>query len=220
MHRPPRRQTGTTRPSIEPILHSATNSTATGVGVAQGKDSVAAAAEKVNSALAPLKPEERRRVLDSAYALWGGSGPAPTPGTGPGPVPAPLPVAAGGGAAPSPGDFMDRKAPRTGVERIACLGYYLTRYRNKPKLKTKDLEDLNSEARQPPIPNAPVVADNATKGGAQFLSSAGGGLKQVTTRGSAFVEVLPDRTKANEALAIRPLVRRHRRRRVRAGRGN
>lgn len=115
---------------------------------------------------------------------------------------------------------MDEKAPKSGVERIACLAYYLTRYRTKTKFKTKDLEDLNSEAHQSKIPNAGVVADNATKGTAQFLSSAGGGFKQITTRGKALVEALPDRVKVKAALASRPLVRRLRRRRTRAGRGN
>ncbi len=189
------------------------------------KDPVALASEKINSALAPLKPDDRRRVLDASYALWGTLGMSPPRqglGAGAGALPVPVPggVLATGGNVPQPEDFMDEKQPRSGVERMACLAYYLTRYRNKAKFKTKDLEDLNSEAHQGRIANARIIADNATKGTAQYLSSAGGGFKQITTRGKALVEALPDRAKVKDALAKRPLVRRFRRKRARTKLGS
>jgi len=46
----------------------------------------------------------------------------------------------------SPKDFLLEKQPRTDVERIACLAYYLTHYRATPHFKTIDLSILNTEA--------------------------------------------------------------------------
>ena len=36
----------------------------------------------------------------------------------------------------SPKEFMLEKKPRTAVERVACLAYYLTHYRDLPHFKT------------------------------------------------------------------------------------
>src|SRR2546428_5323506 len=134
--------------------------------VQRAKDPVASASEKVNAALVHLKSEDRRRVLDASYALWVGLGTSPTGQALSTSVSSPtVPAASGGlagGAVPQPEVFMDGRGPQSGVERVACLAYYLTRFRNKPKFKTKDIEDLNSEAHQSPILNARVVVDNAT----------------------------------------------------------
>lgn len=184
---------------------------------AGGTDGLTAAARAVNAALEALRPDERRRVLDSAYALWVGSastqpGPQLTP-----PSPGATPKSAG--TAPTPRDFMVQKQPTSDVELIACLAYYLTHHRSTPRFKTKDLEVLNSDAHRPKIPNPTVAVDNATKEWTQYLSQAGGGLKQITPRGEALVEVLPDRAKVKEALKQHPLARRVRRKRSRANRG-
>lgn len=186
-----------------------------------GKDRVLSAAEAVNAALRPLKPEERRRVLDSACLLWGVTGPRQSnQALGP-PPEAIVPLAdASGRTAPNPKDFMTQKQPKADVARIACLAYYLTHYRKIPKFKTQDLERLNSEARQTKIPNASVAADNATKGKAQYLTQAGGGFKQITARGEALVEALPDRERAKKALEKYPLARRFRRKKNRGRRAN
>src|SRR4051794_19476404 len=39
----------------------------------------------------------------------------------------------------SPKDFMHQKDPKTDVERVTCLAYYLTNYRDTPYFKTTDI---------------------------------------------------------------------------------
>ena len=65
----------------------------------------------------------------------------------------------------SPKDFIREKSPRTDIERIACLAYYLTHYREIPHFKTIDLSSLNTEAAQPKLSNTTYAVDNATKAG-------------------------------------------------------
>ena len=46
----------------------------------------------------------------------------------------------------SPKEFLFQKQPKTDVERVACLAYYLTHYRGTPHFKTVDISKLNTEA--------------------------------------------------------------------------
>ena len=94
--------------------------------------------------------------------------------------------------------FMAMKKPMSDVERITCLAYYLSHYRGIAQYKTRELTDLNTEASQPRFSNPTVAARNAVQ--QQYLSLAGGGRKQITTRGEAVVNVLPDRDKVKKAL--------------------
>ena len=103
---------------------------------------------------------------------------------------------AGGGQ--SPKSFMAQKRPSSGIERVACLAYYLDRYRGTQQFKTRDLTKLNTEAAQPTLSNAAVFARNAVD--AQYLSKAGGGAKQITVLGEAIVDALPDREKVKAAI--------------------
>ena len=64
-----------------------------------------------------------------------------------------------------PKEFLFEKQPRTDVERIACLAFYLTHYRSTPHFKTLDLSKLNTEAAQPKFANAAYTANNAVKMG-------------------------------------------------------
>lgn len=118
------------------------------------------------------------------------------------------PESLGGTGGGSPKTFMAQKRPKTDMERVTCLGYFLTRYRGATHFKTRDLTDLNKEAAQPQLSNATVAARNAVSN--QYLALAGGGSKQVTTRGEALVEALPDREKVKAALEQHPMARRKR----------
>lgn len=102
--------------------------------------------------------------------------------------------------------FMAQKRPASDMERITCLAYYLTHYRNISAFKTVELTKLNTDAAQPKLSNPAASARNAV--GQDYLSLAGGGRKQITTRGEAMVIALPDRSKVKEALATNPLRRR------------
>ena len=63
----------------------------------------------------------------------------------------------------APKQFMFQKQPRTDVEKVACLAYYLTHYRDTPHFKTLDISKLNTEAAQAKFSNPTVAVDNATK---------------------------------------------------------
>jgi len=98
----------------------------------------------------------------------------------------------------SPKLFMAGKRPTSDVERITCLAYYLTHYKNQQSFKTVELTKLNTDAAQPRLSNPTVAARNAVQRG--YLALAGGGRKQVTTVGEKMVEALPDRARVKEAL--------------------
>jgi hypothetical protein len=96
-----------------------------------------------------------------------------------------------------PKEFLFQKQPKTDVERIACLAYYLAHYRDTPHIKTIDISKLNTEAAQPKFSNTAYSLANATK--ARLLVGAGKGAKQISAMGERYVEALPDREAAREA---------------------
>jgi hypothetical protein len=100
---------------------------------------------------------------------------------------------------PHPKEFLYEKRPQTDLERIACLAYYLTHYRDTPHFKTLDLSKLNTEAAQLKFSNAANAVDNAAKAG--FLVPASKGAKQLSALGELYVQALPDREAAREAIA-------------------
>lgn len=99
----------------------------------------------------------------------------------------------------SPKDFLYQKQPRTDVERIAALAYYLTHYRDTPHFKTLDLSKLNTEAAQPKFSNAANSSNNAVKQG--YLVPTSKGQRQLSAAGERFVGALPDREAARLAMS-------------------
>jgi len=99
----------------------------------------------------------------------------------------------------SPKDFLRDKSPKTDIERIACLAYYITHYRDIAHFKTVDLSSLNTEAAQPKLSNPTVAVDNATRAG--LLVQAVRGSKQLSSIGELFVQALPDRDAAKASLS-------------------
>jgi hypothetical protein len=99
----------------------------------------------------------------------------------------------------SPKEFLFQKQPRTDVERIAALAYYLTHYLDTPHFKTLDLTKLNTEAAQPKFSNAANSANNAVKQG--YLVPTTKGQRQISAAGERFVAALPDRDAARAAMA-------------------
>lgn len=107
----------------------------------------------------------------------------------------------------SPKEFLRQKQPRTDMERVACLAYYLTHYRDTPHFKTLDISKLNTEAAQTKFANAANSVNNAASHG--YLTASTKGNKQLTLAGESFVDALPDREAAREAMAnARPRRRR------------
>ena len=103
-------------------------------------------------------------------------------------------------------DFLRDKSPKTDIERIVCLAYYLTHYRDTLHFKTVDLSTLNTEAAQPKLSNPTVAVDNATKNG--YLVQASRGSKQISSMGETFVQALPDREAAKASIATMRIKRR------------
>lgn len=98
----------------------------------------------------------------------------------------------------SPKSFLAKKQPRTDVERVACLAYYLTHVGGTPYFKTIEISKLNTEAAQPKFSNAANAVNNATKCG--YLVPALRGNKQISAMGERFVQALPDRDQATQIL--------------------
>jgi len=105
-----------------------------------------------------------------------------------------------------PKEFLFQKQPRTDIERIACLAYYLTHYRDTSHFKTIDLSKLNTEAAQIKFSNTAFAVVNATNAG--LLASAGKGFKQLSALGERYVDALPDRDAAKEILSTMRVRRR------------
>ena len=105
-----------------------------------------------------------------------------------------------------PKEFMYQKQPRTDIERIACLAYYLTHYRDTRQFKTIDLSKLNTDAAQIKFSNTAFAVVNATNSG--LLVAADKGFKQLSAVGELYVEALPDRDKAKEVIASARIRRR------------
>jgi hypothetical protein len=162
---------------------------------------------EVVSALKRLSPESRQRLIATVSTFFSPSLAYSQTNTNP-------PVS----AVSSPSTFSDtkpitakqfilEKEPRTDVERVACLAFYLTRYADTPHFKTVDLSRLNTEAAQPKFSNPAVAVDNATKMG--YLVPAIKAHKQLSAAGERFVQALPDREAAKAAMnSIRSRMRR------------
>src|SRR5258708_3272898 len=81
-------------------------------------------------------------------------------------------------------------AARKDVERVACLAFYLTHYRETPEFTTLDISKINTEAAQRKLANATVAVNNASQYG--YLVPAGKGMKQISASGERYVQALPD----------------------------
>jgi len=99
----------------------------------------------------------------------------------------------------SPKEFLNAKNPRTQVQRIACLAYFLSKRRRTPRFNTRQLADLNSEAGWHGFSSPSVCVENASK--AKLLSLAGGGNKQLTSLGKALVDALPNQEFVKEIMS-------------------
>lgn len=104
---------------------------------------------------------------------------------------------------PSPRDFMSQKKPRSQVERIACLAYYLLKFRGIQSVRSIELSGLNLEAAGQKFGNISRDIDNADRQNG-FIVTAGTGAKQLTARGEAVVEALPDREAVKRATQEHP----------------
>src|SRR5579863_777343 len=117
---------------------------------AQNLEEMAAILPEVISSFKKVSPEGRRRLLTTVATFFGLD---QRPNT-----PSPASNLSESGFSEdrsiSPKEFLRQKQPRTDVERVACLAYYLTHYRDTPYFKTLDISQLNTEAAQIKFANA------------------------------------------------------------------
>lgn len=162
--------------------------------------------QTVISALSDLSPDSQKRILESAITFLNidiyvkqpaGRMQSPTSGQ------TSQHADFSDDRAMSPKEFLLEKQPQTDVERMACLAYYLTHYRDTPHFKTLELSKLNTESAQPKFSNATYTANNALKRG--YLAPGTKGHKQLSAAGERFVQALPNRSEAKAAMAaVRP----------------
>lgn len=154
-----------------------------------------------------IPQESRRRVLETVSRFFDlrvesdvspRTAPRPLATAGPDERPS-MPVSFSEDRSITPKQFMFQKQPRTDVEKVACLAYYLTHYRDTPHFKTLDLSKLNTEAAQAKFSNPAVAVDNATK--QAYLVPATKGNKQLSAVGEQFVLALPDRDRARGVMS-------------------
>ena len=183
-------------------MTNATN-TVTDVQLAAPTAEEAAILQRIIADLSSLSDDARKRLIDTVCIFLGISAPArPQSTTQDFAVPKPIRTSSfqfSEEDAPSVKQFMHEKNPQTDVERVACLAYYLARYRGIPHIKTKDITELNKESAHRPFSNTAFAVDNATKTG--YLVPSIKGSKQISAYGERFVETLPDREAAKEIMA-------------------
>lgn len=172
-----------------------------------------AALQSIIKALQPFGTEDRQRIIASA-ALFLQLPASGTTNAPQGPPVMPSPATEHSGEPDqrresypafsarediSPKVFLFEKQPRTDVERIAVLAFYLTHYRDAPHFKTLDLSKLNTEAAQPKFANTANSAGNAVKQG--YLVPSTKGMRQLSAIGERFVAALPDRDAARATMS-------------------
>lgn len=159
-------------------------------------------------ALRPLPDHDRIRLLDTICRFFGLPSPShtlttKTPHTGSPPVSAHEPLHSEGpfstDRSASPKHFILERQPKTDVERVACLGFYLTHFRDTPHFRTLDISKLNTEAAQPKFSNAHYAMNNAVTRG-YLVAATKKGDRQLSAAGERFVELLPDREAARAAM--------------------
>jgi hypothetical protein len=170
--------------------------------MAAKKDPTAALVAVVK-ALDPLEAADRQWVLQSAANKWtinlsqaqAGAGAGGTPG-------------GGGAGAGTPAElvkdakrFLIQKDPKSDLQRIACLAYYLTHGKATPQFKTRDLTTAHTDSKGPKF-HLPRAVGNAARTKCGYLSAVGGGKKQLTSYGELVVEALPDQ-EAVKALELK-----------------
>ena len=158
-------------------------------------------------ALEPLKDDERQWVLQSAAARWRMTPPSPTGNVGPASMPlasAPSTAFLSANAADAETalaqqnirTFMRVKAPKTDVQRVACLVYYLNRTTGQPAFASKDIVTAQTDSGISKF-NMTRALDNATRH-AKYLSNRGRE-KQLTNLGEDVVHALPSQEAVKEA---------------------
>jgi hypothetical protein len=164
-----------------------------------------------HEALSSLPQDEQARVLRWLSEKLTLTLPLPMP-TVPSPPPEGV-IQSGITTSETVEQFMVEKAPKTDVERVTCLAYYLTKHLSIERFKTKDITKLNGEAHLPKLSNPALAVGNATSL-SHYLTSVGSGMKAITPLGKSVVEALPDQEKVKLVRQSHPMPASRRRAKV------
>ena len=168
--------------------------------------------QQVADVLLPLEKDLRQRVYATVGTFFGYEasygGLVETSDNRPASHRSPPSIQIASREAPSPKDFLFQKQPKMDVERVACLAYYLTHYRDTKHFKTIDISKLNTEAAQRKFANAATSVGNATRDG--YLATVSRGMKQLAAEGERYVDALPDQNAAKATLGTRKARRQRR----------
>jgi hypothetical protein len=167
--------------------------------------------QAVSKAMDSLDQDARQRVWDwvtSKFSLRGvgGTQSSAAGAAGVSPLTAGVPAAYDISAL-TPKQFLALKKPKTDIERMTCLAYYLTNARGENHFGTRELTDLNTEAAGARFSNPSYTARDATNRNG-YLAPAGQGLKQITPLGEEIVEAMPDRDAVDSVISQAPRRRR------------
>src|SRR5438309_7386712 len=168
------------------------------MGTKTGYQDDVTALSDVLDALSKLEPTAQQWVLNTAaqrLQLSVNSGQQPSP-SGSATTAPELPAGSVGKTAPK--EFLRLKAPKSDVDRVACVAFYLTHGRQTASYASRELSAINTEAAGPKM-NMSRAVDNATKQSG-YLTSAGKGKKQITALGEDVVQALPDYEKVGAVL--------------------
>lgn len=148
----------------------------------------------LEGALGQLDAEAKQRVLDWAFskhgAKFGGQSDL-------GGKPA-HPTSPQSDRATDIKAFVAQKRPDSFYERVACLVYFLEKFKDHAEVGTKDITKANSDARLSKLTNPAVFVKHATHTYG-YLTALGKRKFAISARGEAVVEALPDRAKVEEA---------------------
>lgn len=159
-----------------------------------------AVVDRVVKDLLPLDPYSRLRVYRTVGTFFGFEDSYPeVTGNVDGRVPANLnrEPQFSNSRAPTPKEFLLQKQPNTNIERVACLAYYLTHYRDVQQFNIIDINKLNTEAGQIKLSDASCTVRDAVTSG--YLAAATMGMKRLSAEGVRYVEAMPDRDAIKEA---------------------
>lgn len=175
------------------------------------KPNIGVLAGRLYELLKDLDPEDRARVVGATMVLFGEQTPVSSAQGGALPIDQPVSreLKFSSREDITPKQFLFEKRPNTDVERVGCLAFYLTHYRDTRHFKTVDISKLNTEAAQIKLSNAAKAVNNAaTKG---FITPSAKGNKQISSLGEEYVSALPNRDAAKKAFErFRPRKRRSR----------
>jgi hypothetical protein len=159
------------------------------------------AMQEIDSCLSQLQPEEQLRVFNwiSSKYKFGSSGKFITsPSSG---------ISKMDNTLEDSGmhikDFIAAKKPENNYEKIACVAFFLEKFRGMDSFKTVEITKGFQDARLNKMSNpAMFVAETARAYG--YLTSIGSAKKGLTARGEALVNALPIRENVTAALTEFP----------------